>query len=366
MERNRKITIQDVAKRANVSAGTIDRVIHNRGKVSAEKKKKVEKAIRDLNFNPNLLARTLALGKSFRIGVLLPGAPSPRHYWSMPFMGIETAAAQFKDYGLAINSFHYDLFDEDSFARQASVLLDSNPDAAIVAPLFLQESRLLADRLDACGIPCVFIDADLPGAQSLSYIGPELSSSAFIAGRLLNSVLPGCCDILIVNMVKGYENASALQRIEAGFKNFFSQKEEIQQKTIHTLTITSTRKEDVFQELEAFHKTHPDIKGCFVTNSKAYLVAEYYADHGLNIKIAGYDLTEQNIAVLKNGDIEFIISQSPFQQGERAVKTLFDYFIFGREPDRIQHVPLDIIIRENVDFYLNFNRQHPLKGRNGY
>ena len=53
MDKTKKITIQDVARYANVSVGTIDRVIHNRGKVSIEKKQKIEEAIKKLNFNFN-------------------------------------------------------------------------------------------------------------------------------------------------------------------------------------------------------------------------------------------------------------------------------------------------------------------------
>ncbi len=359
MESNRKITIQDVALHANVSVGTIDRVIHNRGKVSAEKREKVEKAIRDLNFNPNLLARTLALGKKFHIGVLIPDAPAPQHYWSIPAYGIETAALQYKDYGIVTNTFYYDLFDEASFVRQASILLDSNPDAVVMAPLLLEESRMFVKKLQKAHIPYVFIDADLPDEKCLSYIGPDLTSSAFIAGRLLNSVLPADCEILILNMVKGFANASALQRIEAGFRSYFKQNGLFSQNRIHTLTINSTKKEDVFKELERFYKNHPELKGVFVTNSKAFLISEFHGFHNLNIKLIGYDLVEENIICLIEGKIDFIISQSPFQQGQRAIQTLFDYFVFNKEPIRIQHVPLDIIIRENLDFYISFNQIYP-------
>ncbi len=359
MKRNLKITIQDVARHANVSAGTIDRVIHNRGKVSADKRIKVEKAIRELNFNPNLLARTLALGKNFLICNLVPGAPSPHHYWSMPARGIKMAAAQYKDYGIITENFYYDLFDEASFVRQSANLLNANPDAVVLAPLLLHESKLFVHKLQNAGIPYVFIDADLPDEQSLSYIGPEVKSSAFIAGRLLNSVLPGKCEILIVNMVKGFANASALQRMEAGFRSYFQQNEPPRQKPVHVLTINSTKKEDVFRELERFYNEHPAIKGVFITNSKAFLVSEFHALHKLDIRLVGYDLVEENIAHLKNGGIDFIISHSPVQQGKRAIQTLFDYFVFKKEPERIQHVPLDIIIRENLDFYIRFNQHYP-------
>src|SRR5690606_32772051 len=101
----KKITIQDVARRAGVSTGTIDRVIHNRGRVSAEKKEKIETAIKELNFNPNLLARILALGRSYHISILIPSAPSPNHYWAMPLQGIRMAESLYKDYGLATEIF---------------------------------------------------------------------------------------------------------------------------------------------------------------------------------------------------------------------------------------------------------------------
>jgi len=108
VERVKKITIQDVARYANVSAGTIDRVIHNRGKVSPEKRHKVKEAIKKLNFNPNLLARTLAMGKTFSVSTLIPSAPYPGHYWSMPCQGIDLAATRYKDYGIITENHFYD------------------------------------------------------------------------------------------------------------------------------------------------------------------------------------------------------------------------------------------------------------------
>lgn len=356
MERIKKVTIQDVARHANVSVGTIDRVIHNRGRVSPEKRKKVEEAIKKLNFNPNMLARTLALGNQFTICVLVPSAPSPGHYWTMPLQGLEMAATQFKDYGIITEFFFYDLFDEKSFTQQTKKISALNPDAVVLAPLFLKESKSFSEKLKENGIPCIFIDADIPGGQSLSYIGPDVKQSAFIAGRLLNSVLPEKAEILIVNMVKGFENASALKRMEEGFNNYFLENRLEKNKTIHTLTIQSTQKEEVFRELTKFYIKNPAIKGVFVTNSKAFLVSEFHRKHDLDVRLIGYDLVEANIEHLQNGGIDFIISQSPVQQGKRAIQTLFDYFVWKKEPEKIQHVPLDIIIRENLGFYVNFNR----------
>lgn len=67
-----KVNINDVAKEANVSASTVSRVINNNYPVKKETRKRVEKAIEELNFNPNMLARALINQNTKTIGVLTP------------------------------------------------------------------------------------------------------------------------------------------------------------------------------------------------------------------------------------------------------------------------------------------------------
>ena len=61
------IRIVDIAKMAGVSVGTVDRVIHNRGRVSEENRKKVQAILEMVNYQPNLMARSLEIGKSTRL-----------------------------------------------------------------------------------------------------------------------------------------------------------------------------------------------------------------------------------------------------------------------------------------------------------
>ena len=355
MDKAKKVTILDVARYAKVSVGTIDRVIHNRGKVSADKKKKIEEAIEKLNFNPNLLARTLALGKHYVICSLLPNAPYSGHYWSIPRNGIERAESMYKDFGVVIESHFYHLFDENSFVEQANHILETEPDGVILAPLFVQESREFIKKLKEKEIPFVFIDSDLPEQESLCYIGPDVKRSAFIAAKLIHSLVNKTDEILVLNMVKGLENAAALKRMENGFREFYRQWN-IDDSHIWSLTINSTDREVVFRELTKFYIGHPNIKGVFVTNSKAHLAADFHKIHELDIRVVGYDLVEENIQFLKSGQIDYLISQSPMQQGLKAVQILFELFVYKNEPSKVRHVPLDIIIRENVDFYINFQK----------
>ena len=52
-----KIRIKDIAQRAGVSAGTVDRVLHNRPSVSKASFEKVKKVMEEMNYTPNMYAR---------------------------------------------------------------------------------------------------------------------------------------------------------------------------------------------------------------------------------------------------------------------------------------------------------------------
>lgn len=65
------ITIKDVAKRANVSIATVSRVLNQSKPVSPQVREKVMKAVEELGFNPNPVARSLVMKESRLIGVLI-------------------------------------------------------------------------------------------------------------------------------------------------------------------------------------------------------------------------------------------------------------------------------------------------------
>ena len=121
------------------------------------------------------------------------------------------------------------------------------------------------------------------------------------------------------------------------------------------MTINYTNKETVSRELTKYYIRNPKINGVFVTNSQAHLVSEFHLNHDLDIRVVGFYLAEENIDHLNGGGVDCVISQSPMQQSTIGVQTLFELFIYNNEPKKIQHIPLGIIIKENLDFYINFH-----------
>ena len=83
-------TLNDVAKRAGVSAMTASRVINGRHGVGAETQRRVEEAIAELDYVPNRIARGLSSQKTQTIGLIVPDVVNP--FFGPVVRGAETAA----------------------------------------------------------------------------------------------------------------------------------------------------------------------------------------------------------------------------------------------------------------------------------
>ncbi len=71
------VTIEDIAKRANVSKSTVSRVLNGSAVVNQQKQDAVHQAVIDLDYTPNMFAQGLASGKSMTLGILTQNIGSP-------------------------------------------------------------------------------------------------------------------------------------------------------------------------------------------------------------------------------------------------------------------------------------------------
>lgn len=77
MSQKKRVTILDIAKKANVSKSTVSRVLNDTTPVAPDKETAVLKAVAELNYQPNIFARGLAGGRSLTIGTLTQNVGSP-------------------------------------------------------------------------------------------------------------------------------------------------------------------------------------------------------------------------------------------------------------------------------------------------
>jgi LacI family transcriptional regulator len=92
----KKLTIKDIAKRANVSKGTVSRVINDLPGVGEKTRERIKQLIKKLNYQPNAIAQSLASKRTGNIGVIIPheaGFYLSNDYWPLLLSVITKAAA---------------------------------------------------------------------------------------------------------------------------------------------------------------------------------------------------------------------------------------------------------------------------------
>lgn len=347
-----KVGVKEIARRANVSIATVDRVIHNRNGVSEETKKKIQQIIKDIDYQPNILASRLASKKIYELAVLIPDVSSETIYWEAPLNGIAKAETEISKYGINIRKYFYDLSDKGSFLRLAEKILSEKTDGILMAPSFIDEATEFSLKCKEKNIPFVFINSDIPNLQSLCYIGPELFQSGYLAAHLLSYGVKDDAKILVVNISREIDHHHHLLRKEEGFRKYFE--EHLRQNSIIKIDVLQTEHEAIQNSLVKVFEKHPDIQAIFTTNSRVGAVGHFVeAYNKTNILLIGYDYLQENIDLLKRETIDFLICQKPEEQGYRGIMSLYHHLVLSAEIEKNYYMPIDIITKENYSFYTN-------------
>ncbi len=342
-------TIKDIAALANVSIGTVDRVIHNRPGVSKKTKELIEKIIREHNFQINKTARTLALNKKYDIAVLIPTIESSSDFWFLPKKGIEKASEEIEIHRTSVSYFYFDPSDFNSFKEAFDKLLQNSFDAALIAPIFLKETKEHLIQLDQKKIPYVFFNVEFQGANNISYVGQHSYDSGILAAKIMSLLIGNGEDILIIKVRKDSNQHSAIEDRASGFKSYF--KTQAPPIKIHEIILPNIKDLPTVDRLISEQLTNHHIKGLFVPSSKVTQIASYIKENKLkHLKLIGYDLSDENAVFIENETIDFLIDQNAFFQGYEGMKTLFNFIINDVVPEKNCYLPIKLLTKENIKY----------------
>lgn len=347
---NKKLRIKDIAKLAGVSPGTVDRVIHNRGQVTEENRINILKIIEEVDYKPNLLARSLANKKKYLFVSLCPEFNQPNDYWRAPDRGIEKAAYEINDFHVTVKRFYFDQFSVQSFQKKIKEIADIQPDGVLLSPVFREETIAFVQQLDEKKVPYIFIDSHIDGLNNISYLGQNSFQSGYLAARLLSYSLPEKSKIIIARF-GGVELSNQAIRREEGILSFLKQSSgKFESEHINIDPKNNSNLDYFKQQIEK-----KEIRGIIVINSKAFEVATIVKEMQLIGKqLIGYDLLPENIKYLKEGIISFLIAQRPEEQGYKGIMSLFNYLVIKTHVEQNNFLPIDILTSENIDYYLNY------------
>ncbi|MGZ3764619.1 MAG: substrate-binding domain-containing protein [Mucilaginibacter sp.] len=350
--KNVNVRIKDIALKAGVSTGTVDRVIHNRGRVDPEVEQRVQKILKEMNYQPNMIARALGSNKEYRIAALIPD-PGFDSYWLGPKEGIKKAEAQLRQYGVRIQKFEFNPYMVGSYIYRAREVSLSNPDGIFLAPIFYRDTIPFFQEWQEKKIPFVLFNTQINESGALSYVGQDSYQSGLLAAKLVHYGQPQPCSIMILHIDEEISNAAHLVKKEQGFRDYFKQNG-LDYYHISCFELNRPDRPGFAEKLFNMINSKPNLQSIYVTTSKSYEIAACLEQANVtHIKIVGYDLLPKNIEYLNKGAISFLINQNPTGQGYLGINQLANHLVFKKEVPLLKYLPLDVVTKENAEYFIN-------------
>lgn len=318
----KKVKLDDVAEKAGVSKTTVSRVLNNRGYISEKTRKKVHDAIEELNYQPNEIARSLFINKTFIIGLIFPTTTNP--FYGQLIFHLENISESLGYKVLLCNS----LGREDKEREYLRMLQRHQVDGIISGA----HNRGI-EEYNNSSLPIVAID------RYLSEDIPVVSSDNYDGGKKATQLLieKGCKQIIHINGSPELETPANLRK-----KAY----EDVMKKNqLHPITYINQN-----NYIERLFNENPNVDGIFASDDLiAAQVVREAKKRNINIpndlKVIGYDGTE--IAELLISELSTI--QQPIKEmAELAIKLLMSQ-INGESLSQIEwQLPIKLIEGETT------------------
>ncbi len=320
-------TIKDVAKHAGVSVATVSRYLNKKGYVSEEAKNKIEVSIKQLDYRPNDIARSLSTKRMQTIGLIVPDITNP--FFPEIARAIEDTAL--------LEGYTVVLCNSDEQVHKERHYIETLKQK-YVAGFIIATNQLEREYYTGLNVPLVLLDritdSQIPSVSSRNKNGAALGTEYLLS-----------CGVKEIACISGPQDVVPAFERTQGFL-----------KAVEGLDIKTHVVESQFHfkeaEKAAFEllSAHPGIDGIFA-GSDVIAIGVQRAVHRLglsvpnDIQIVGYDgisLGEMVTPSLTTVD------QNIYQLGETAVKMLLN-IIKGKSVDN-EHVIIDpsLIVRDST------------------
>ena len=199
------VTAQKIAELAGVSRGTVDRALHNRGRVNPEVAARIRKIADELGYKPNIVGQALVRSKrGARIGVILQSIETPT--MQIVQEGTRRAADELHASGCEVVLRLLRGLDDELLLESIEELASQGIQGLAISPNNTPELRQCINELDEQGIPVVTFNSDVPGSRRLCFVGQDCYRAGQTAACLMHQLLPDGSEVLPLT---GHLNNSA-------------------------------------------------------------------------------------------------------------------------------------------------------------
>jgi ribose transport system substrate-binding protein len=285
-------------------------------------------------------------GKRLKIAVIPKG--TTHEFWKSVHAGAVKASKE-----LDVEIVWKGPLKEDDLKAQIDVVntfVAQGVSGIVVAPLNDSALRAPVKAAVAAKIPVVVFDSDLQGDDHTSFVATDNQAAGKLAGEAMAKTLENKGNIIVLRYQEG---SASTQNRERGFLDGVKDKGEL--KVVSDNQYGGATTESAFQKSESLliaHKAQTGaIGGVFAPNeSTTFGMLQALKKSGVNkkVKLIGFDSSDKLVAALKDGDIDGLVVQNPFNMGYLAVKTMTEH-LRGKAVEKRIDTGARLVQKSNLD-----------------
>lgn len=265
-------------------------------------------------------------------------------YWQDCAQGIEEADRVLGTHTRIIGPQTADHFMEE-MPRYMQQAIDEHP-SGILVYAGLPEVAALIDRATEAEIPVVTIDADAANTSRISFVGTDLYAMGYACGEAMVEQTEGTANIAYVCTATTMEN-------EAQVYTAFKDATHDYYLRVAIEAESGNDADRAAQQTERILKEYPEVNAFFVTggDNVAGVARVLKENNKTDHVVIGLEDTETNLAYLREGAIDALFVQNPYQMGYQGVKALKKYVDECSGPKSTIRTSYTKITRDNIDSY---------------
>lgn len=266
-------------------------------------------------------------------------------FWLTVKKGSDTAAAE-----LGVFAPFEGTATEAEVAGQVALVenaITRNVDGLLLAALDRQALVPVMQRAQAAGIPIVMFDSGAD-AEYLTLVATDNKAAAARAADYLAELIGGSGKVGVI--VHDATSGTGIDRRDGFLEQVRAQYPNIQVVNVVYGGGDHARSQDLITDMV---RANPDLKGIFAANEGsavgAALALEATGKAG-QVKLVGYDTSELELSFLRNGTIQGMMAQNPYNMGYMGLNILHDYVTKGIEPEsKFVDTGATLITMENLN-----------------
>lgn len=340
------VTLKQIAELSGVSVGTVDRALHDRGRVDPQVAHRIKQIAKKLDYRPNTVAKSLSIRKkNLKISVIFH-IESHNAFFDDVTRGILKGKDEIFDFGISVDIKPCPDFDAGAQCQLIDQCIAEGANAIVIVPINHPIIKEKLNELYQKQFPVVFLTNIIDETDYLSFVGCNYTLSGEITAGLLNLIQPVLGRLLLFS--PSFQMLGHIQRMNGLKENLKSSYPHINLEEVVEMTGNDIKDYQLtIQALKKFPDTNLFV--CPGAYSCGNLQAIQELGYFKKSRIICYDYSADIGKEILSRNITAAIVQQPQLQGYTAVRTLFEYLTSGKKPAaRNQYIQTQIILKENL------------------